>query len=30
MKLFSKQYNIYDEGTWRILYSLLARVTIDI
>ena len=29
-KLFSNQYNIYDEGTWRIIYSLPARVTIDI
>ena len=29
-KLFSKQYNIYDEGTWRIIYSLPARVTTDI
>ena len=29
-KLFSKQYNIYEEGTWRIIYSLPACVTIDI
>ena len=29
-KLFSNQYNIYDEGTWRIIYSLPARVTTDI
>ena len=29
-KLFSKQHNIYDEGTWRIMYSLPTRVTIDI
>ena len=29
-KLFSNQYNIYDEGTWRIIYSLPAHVTIDI
>ena len=29
-KLFYKQYNIYDEGTWRIIYSLPAHVTIDI
>ena len=29
-KLFSNQYNIYDEGTWRIIYSLPARVSIDI
>ena len=29
-KLFSNQYNIYDEGTRRIIYSLPARVTIDI
>ena len=28
-KLFSNQYNIYDEGTWRIIYSLPAHVTID-
>ena len=29
-KLFSNQYNIYDESTWGIIYSLPARVTIDI
>ena len=29
-RLFSKQYNIYDEGAWRIIYSLPARLTIDI
>ena len=29
-KLFSNRYNIYDEGTKRIIYSLAARVTIDI
>ena len=28
--LFSKQYDIYDEGTWRTIYSVPARVTIDI
>ena len=29
-KLFSKQYNIYEEGTWRIIHSSPAHVTIDI
>ena len=29
-KLFSNRYNIYDEGRKRIIYSLAARVTIDI
>ena len=29
-KLFSNQYNIYNEGTWRIIYSLPAHVTTDI
>ena len=29
-RLFSNQYNTDDEGTWRIMYSLQARVTIDI
>ena len=29
-KLFSNQYNIFDEGTWRIIYFLPAHVTIDI
>ena len=29
-KLFYNQYNIYDEGTWRIIYSLPSRMTIVI
>ena len=29
-KLFSKQYNICDKGTWRTIYSVPALVTIDI
>ena len=31
-KLFSKQYSIYDEGAWTVIYmySLPAHVTIDI
>ena len=29
-KLFPNQSNIYDEATWRIVYSLPARVTIQL